>query len=141
MTVPSLDHYIGREVEDVNKRSGVWQIVLQGSVRIVNQDENWEMPDKDVLVGKQLQRVTMDKGETVLYLGTSDVPNATVIYLTGTNYGLADPDKFEGIVNPNDPDLQRDLTVPPEPTERLQEVEPDQGVAESQEPAGEDGED
>jgi hypothetical protein len=141
MTVPSLDHYIGRAIEDVNKRSGEWQIVLQGDVRIVNQDDNWEMPDKDVLVGKQLQRVTLDKGETVLYFGTSDVPNSSVIHLSPMSYGLADPDKFEGIVNPQDPDLQRDLTVPPEPAERLQEVEPDQGVEEAQEPAGEDGED
>jgi hypothetical protein len=100
VTALALDHYNGRTVEDVNRGEGEWQIVLIGNVRIINYDEVYEMPEKADLEGKMLQRVTMSNDRTVLQFGTNDAPMTVEAQLSSLHYGIADPDRIEGVFRP-----------------------------------------
>lgn len=136
----SLDHYVGRPVEkvvelDPEDGEGTWEIVLEGGIRIINFDEEYEMPDAGVLVGSNLNSVVLSAQETRLHFGTSDNPQATQMFLNPTEYGIADPnrDDIEGIVRPQTSDVRGiEEARPEEPAERLAEgpVKPSEEDAE-----------
>lgn len=119
----SLDHYNGRAVEDVNKRSGEWQIILEGNVRIVNYDEDYEMPDKEMMTMLKLQSVSLSSSDTTLHFGTDDNPRSTVVHLSPMKYGIADSERFEGVIKPQVGGVEREpyAELPEEDAERLQE--------------------
>jgi hypothetical protein len=124
MTPVHLDHYVGRKVTDINKRSGKWQVVLEGDTRIICYDENYEMPEKDVLLDKVFQKVTLSADVTQLYFGDEDNPASTTMTLPPLQYAISDPDRTDGEpVRPqeggyvHDPEEDR----PEEPAERIAE--------------------
>ena len=126
----SLDHYVGRAIVSINSisadndddfQAGVWEIVLEGDVRIVNFDPEYEVPD-DALIGMTLNKVAISKDETCVYFGTADNPQASRMFLNPQEYGIDDPGRedTEGVVRPQAPDY-RNLQVPPHPDERVAE--------------------
>jgi hypothetical protein len=127
----SLDHYNGRAVEDVNNEDGEWQIVLEGDVRIINFADDYEMPDAEMMKTLIFQGVgEMSVSDTALRFGTNDNPNSTVMHLSPTEYGIADPERFEGVLRPQTGQVEPE-PVPEEDAERLQEgpEEADEGEA------------
>jgi hypothetical protein len=118
----TLDHYNGRAVEDVNDEDGEWQIVLEGDVRIINFADDYEMPDAEMMKALTFQGVgEMSVGSTTLRFGTNDHPNSTVMNLSPTEYGIADPERFEGVLRPQAEGQVEPEPVPEEDAERLQE--------------------
>lgn len=124
--VLSLDWYNGRAVKRVEKlkASGKWQIVLEGKIRIICLDENYEMPDKVDLVGKHLQLVTLSSTETRLTFGTSEAPATTQVHLPPTGWAVSDPVHTSGkLVRADQAEVPAaEETRPDEPIERIAEA-------------------
>jgi hypothetical protein len=136
MSEISLDHYVGREV--VRGTSGASDhIVLDGDIKIFNDDEDRQL--EEIPKGSRLAMVIFDAEETQVKFIDEDGEYHTLT-LTATKHSLSDPERTEGerVVLQGGVD-QRDLTVPPEPSERHSEhpihvEERQKAVEESPEP-------
>lgn len=96
MTVPSLDHYYGRNVEAVEQvEDGGWYIQLEGDVKIINLNELYEMPDQS-LVGSQFSRSAFSNDMTRLWFGDRDNPQRIVMMLDPMTYMISDPNFNNG---------------------------------------------
>ena len=139
----SLDHYVGRAVTAINydttpREEGAWELVLEGDVRIVNYDEEYELPDV-ALVGMKLETVILSNEATELHFGTRDqngeLLSSSLMRLDPMEYGIDDPGRedIEGVVRPQAGAL-RDLDVPAHPDERISEgpEEPAEATAEAE---------
>ena len=139
MSEISLDHYIGREVVKGNKAGGSQSITLDGGIKIFNEDPNRDM--EAIPKGSRLAMVTMDQEETRVVFHDAD-GKSHVLTLTATQHALSDPERTEGekVVLQGGRDL-RDLTIPPEPSERLVENHEEGAVGEEwqAEQEGEEG--
>lgn len=133
--MPDVTYYHGQAVDAVTEEGDGWAIVLESGVRIVNLDEEYEMPEPDTLVGKAFMLTTLDSGLTRLYFGTDDNPHGTQVNLDPLKYGISDPTFNEGrIVRPQHPEDEAEFAdVTPEfepsaPGERVAEgpVTPDE---------------
>jgi hypothetical protein len=112
MSEISLDHYIGRQIVKVSKDS----IVLDGDVNIFNDDDTREI--EKVPKGSRLALVVMDVEETTMkFIGEDE--EYYDLTLTATKHSLSDPERTQGekVALQRGVD-QRDLSVPPEPSER-----------------------
>jgi hypothetical protein len=116
---PNLTFYYGRKIEriEINEggEGGEWAIVLEGDVRIENFDENYEVPS-DALVGHKFSMAVLDGNTTRLFFGTDDNPQATVMNLNPTEYGIIDPNMGGGLVRPQSSQAERmEAGLPLEP--------------------------
>lgn len=148
MTIINVDHYVGRTVTAVNDldnddpADGVWEIVLDGDVRIINYAENYDAPDVS-LVGMKFQSVVMSQEVTKLYFGSPDNPEGTIMHFDPIHYGINDParEDIEGTVRPQAGAYA--LETPPHPDERAAEAaeEPAEAAPEPEElqELGDDG--
>lgn len=145
----SLDHYVGREVIGVEEaEEGGWQINLEGDVRIICFDAQYDMPDADTLTGMKLTQTIFSKSETRLWFGTSDNPEATTMFLPPMDYGISDPARKDIEDQPVRPQAGPQIppaeeTRPDEPAERIadgpEEAPPEQEAPEEGADKDQDG--
>lgn len=130
---PSLDHFIGRVVKEVEEGSedGQWSITLDGGIVISNKDSEVGMPDPTELDGKTFCMVILGELDTQLCFGNPS-PNGVLgefwVSLSPTRYTLAGlegqteeiypqmPEELESVLPP-DPSSERIVDGPVEPQE------------------------
>lgn len=132
---PDITHYYGRKVVDIVEDDPFddagWTLVLEGGVRIVNEDEDYEAPDAELIKGQALQMAILSSDTTRLYFGTDDNPRSTVMNLNPTKYGIKD-DTYEGgqLVRPQvESDEEPAALEPSAPGERVVEGPDAEGEA------------
>lgn len=127
MSSISLEHYIGREVVKGTK-GGSNYVTLDGDVKIFNDDP--DRATEEIPKGSRLVMITMDKENTNAIFQDAEGMNHTLT-LTALQHSLSDPERTDGekVALQGGVD-QRDLTVPPEPSERLSESEEHQAELE-----------
>lgn len=125
---PDLSHYYGRWVEKIHlNEDGTWAIELEGGIKIVNEDENYDMPDSS-LIGNKLSLAVLEPSMTRLYFGTDESPKSIVMHLNPLKYGISDPNFNDGeLVRPQDSTVERVEAELPASAPGEREVEgPDQ---------------
>ena len=128
MITPDISHYHGRVVENVAAVGDGWHVVLEGDVRIVNLDPNFQMPGPE-LVGMKLSSSIFSASETRLWFGTDENPYAAQMYLNPTGYAISDANYEGGLqYRPQSAEDEQPLTAvePSAPGERIVEG-PEQG--------------